>query len=247
MLKRLLILSVLLVLISFSVSATSILISQSSGNVGYGYGFSQWTNFTNALDTASGNGVDVVSDFTNLGQMLTYDALLLDQRWTSGSLLAGEAANVASFIATGRCVLMMGENDSWTSWNNQILAIVGGSYESEYVGNTSSILAHPLTIGVNSVNLPWAGRAVGGTALFDQNFATLWGAGNVLTVLDINVWQDSSWGELDNGIFGTNVVNWLAGKPSDPPITDPIPEPATLTLLGLGMAGMAYRRLRKNT
>ncbi len=245
MVKRLLIFSVLMVLINFSSNATSILVSQSTGISGYGYGYSAWTNFTNALDTASGNGVDVVSNFTDLSLMLTYDALLLDQRWTSGSLQAGEAANIATFIATGKRVLMMGENNSWTSWNNGILSIVGGSYGSEYEGDTSSTLAHPLTAGVNTVYLPTAGRAVGGTALFDQNFATLWGAGNVLTVLDVNVLSNFSWNTEDNGIFATNVANWLAEKPSVPPISDPIPEPATLTLLGLGMAGIAYRRLRK--
>ncbi len=43
--------------------------------------------------------------------------------------------------------------------------------------------------------------------------------------------------------FGGEIVYF--GEPLSDPITDPIPEPATLTLLGLGMAGMAYRKLRK--
>ncbi len=40
-------------------------------------------------------------------------------------------------------------------------------------------------------------------------------------------------------------IDIIVGAGAEPPIQDPIPEPATMTLLGLGMAGIAYRRLRK--
>ena len=60
--------------------------------------------------------------------------------------------------------------------------------------------------------------------------ATLWGLkSNVLTVLDINVWQNNRWwvdensNEITNNAqFGINVANWIAGD------VTAVPEPSTL-------------------
>lgn len=219
--------------------AATVLLSDSGGawGNGYGYGYSDWTNMTNALNTATGNQVTVVSNFSNLSQMLTYDALWLDQRWTSGSLAATEVNNIASFISTGKKVVMIGENSSWAAWNNQILGIVGGTYVSgsAYTGTAYPSVSNSLTNGVSSVYLLAAGLANGGTALFDQNFATLWGS-NVLTLLDVNVLDDS------NGYvqFETNVANWIADSG---PV---VPIPAAVWLLGSGLVGLFGLRRKFN-
>ncbi|SEL93466.1 VPLPA-CTERM protein sorting domain-containing protein [Syntrophus gentianae] len=215
--------------------AATVLLSDSGGALGYGYGYSSWTNMTNALDTATGNQVTVVSNFSNLSQMMTYDALWLDQRWTSGSLAATEVSNIASFIATGRKVVMIGENSSWTSWNNQILGIVGGTFAGESSATAYPIVFNSLTNGISSIDLPTAGLANGGTALFDQNFATLWGS-NVLTLLDVNV-LDNSYG---NAQFETNVANWVADSG---PV---VPIPAAVWLLGSGLIGLFGLRRKFN-
>lgn len=218
----------------------NLLVAESSGDLGYGYGFNQWNNFTAEIDSAFNNQVTVVSDFTDLAQMLASDALLLDQRWTNGSLLAGEANNVAAFAATGRRVLMIGENSSWDTWNNQILAIVGGSYAGQSSAQASRLVLNEITDGAPLLTLPTAGTAgtaSGGTALYDPNFATLWGASeNVLTVLDVNVWDDGNWNTNNGGVFGRNVAQWLAG----------VPEPGTvsLALVAVTMSLAAARRDR---
>jgi hypothetical protein len=186
--------------------------------------------------------VTVVPNFQNLSQMLSYDRLWLDQRWTSGSLTSTEISNIAAFIATGRRVVMVGENDYWTSWDNQILSIVGGSFGGEYTGSANTVLADPLTAGVSSVNLPTAGLvASGGTALFDHNWATLWGAtGNTLTLLDVNVMSDTYWSSNNNGQFSENVAEWLAATGSD----GAVPEPITIlgVFSGVGALGAYLRR-----
>ncbi|OPY75226.1 MAG: hypothetical protein A4E63_00454 [Syntrophorhabdus sp. PtaU1.Bin050] len=201
--------------------ARTVLVSHESGLEILGYGDKWCTHLTSALDTATGNNVAVVSDFSNLSQMLTYDALWLDPRKAiTGSLTDTEINNIKSFIATGRRVVMIGDNGydgiNWTNWDNQILGIVGGTFVSgsAYYGNTIPVASNSLTDGVSYVKLMASGLANGGTPLFDQNFATLWGS-NVLTILDVNALSDDVWGEGGwEGMyqFQTNIANWVANS-----------------------------------
>jgi MYXO-CTERM domain-containing protein len=227
--------------VTASASATNILLSSSGGTLGYGYGYSQWDNMTAALNTASGNGVTVTSDFTNLAQMLAADALWLDQRWTSGSLSGTELTNLSTFISTGKRVVMIGENSAWTSWDNQILGLVGGSFVGNGTGTATAIYSHALTAGVTSVTLPTAGLSTvsGGTALFNQNWATLWGANqNVLTLLDINIVSDGDWSSANNAVFATNVAQWVSATPENN-----VPEGgSTVAMMGLAALALAGAR-----
>jgi hypothetical protein len=101
-------------------------------------------------------------------------------------------------------------------------------------------LEHPLTFGVGAVGLQCGGYAIGGTALFDYNVATLWGpALNVLTLLDANVLDDRFVGDLDGAQFRRNVIAWVANEP-----VSTVPEPTALALVAVGAAavGVAARR-----
>jgi len=42
-------------------------------------------------------------------------------------LSAAEIGNVQDYIGTGRRVLLLGENNAWTNWNNSILSTVEGA------------------------------------------------------------------------------------------------------------------------
>lgn len=175
------------------------------------YGGTDWPEMSAALDGAAAS-VTVVPDLENLGQLLGFDALWIDQRDTTGQLTAAEAANVAAFIATGRRVVMIGENDTWRPWNEQLLGLVGGSAVPG-VAPSYTLMAtavHELTAGVTVIQLLSPGVAVGGTSLFDQNSVTLWGDDTtVLTILDVNG-MGQSWSFLDNAAFFTNVAAWIA-------------------------------------
>lgn len=245
--KQLLIrLSQLLVVLTLSTQmawAVPILVRNGTTASGEGgYGSVGWSTITGMVDAASGNQVTVAGNFSNNAQVQAAGALWVNTGALNGStnLSAGELANVVQFINSGKRVVLFGENTSWTSWNNNILSTVGGTQFGSVGGSVSTVLAHPLTAGVNQINVPaGASAAAGGTALFNQNVATLWGAGNVLTFLDSNTLQDTYIGNNDNTQFGQNLANWIAAGSTS------VPEPSTLGLLGIGLLGLGVMRRKR--
>ncbi len=199
------------------------------------YGGSVWTNMTSYLDNAFGAGnVSQFADLNNLATLMTYDRLWLDQR-LSGTLSATEYNNVAAFIATGRRAVLIGENYLWAPWNAQLASLVGGTIIDDCNGTVgTTVFAHALTAGVNSVTPACTSVAVGGTALFSNNFATLWGASlNTLTVLDANLQDDTYGNATDNVRFNQNTATWLASS-----TVVATPEPASLALVATGLLGL---------
>lgn len=206
------------------------------------FGGAKWGTMTGFLTTAFGGQVTQLTDLGNTAQVLGYDRLWLDQR-LFGALSAQEVSSVAAFIATGRRTVIMGENSLWdTSWNPQVLGLVGGALGANgcYFGNAAPSLTHPLTLGVGALYLPCAHEVTGGTSLFDFEFATLWGPNqNVLTIFDANPMDDDYIGLADNRQFSANIATWLAGGSTT------TPEPSSLVLLGTGLVvGLAARRRR---
>ncbi|PYS75401.1 MAG: hypothetical protein DMF66_19705, partial [Acidobacteria bacterium] len=164
----------------------------------------EWGLFSDRLNTAFGaNNITVsTSDLSDLNALLSYDALLVVPRTIptfntpGGSLTPTEISNLRAFAATGRRLVLFGENGNWGAWDNGILSAVGGSYSGSDVGLVfdSPALTHPLTAGVNTVVWNSDGIATGGTPLFQNNAATLWGANqNALTVLSDNAVDDGFW------------------------------------------------------
>jgi len=233
--------------LSTGTGAASILVS--SGTLEYGYGLSGWVNMTAAMDEASAGNIDVTNDFENFAQMQNYDALWLDIRGFSDSLSVNEINNITQYIESGRRVVMMGEHSLWSSWDEQILGVVGGalSIDSTTTRTRSSpVISNDITSGVGLVNMPTSVIAVGGTALFEQNVITLWGNNNVLTILDINICSNSYWNP-DNAALCGNIANWVAS----PSVTS-VPVPGAIWLFSSGLIGLIgligaskRKRLRK--
>jgi len=227
-------LAVLLVVALGSATAGTLLVSQESPYLAYGYGLSSWNTFTSDINSAFGGPGNVTvygSDLTSLTYMLNYSALMLVARQPYGQALsATEIANITAYEATGRRVLLIGENSAWTAWNNSILATVGGTYSGTDATSTlNRVVLDSITAGSPTLNTAYDGIAVGGLSLYDQNVVTQWGSGNVVSLLSINVQQDS----LGNFAFDNNLASWLASG------STPIPEPGTLLLFGSGILGLA--------
>jgi hypothetical protein len=219
-------------------SATDLLISRGLYQGNYytrGLGTYDWHDTTALLNQNANLTPTYVLNLEDNSQVMAADAIWINERWTSGRLSATEMNNLSQFIATGRKVVFIGENNNWKAWNDQFLSLVGVTTDpvSHFWWSWEPIplVQNTLTFGISNLDITEGGVPLGGLPLFTGGVVSLFGPSqNVLAVLDSNVYEGNLSPFAGHEQFAYNTLQWIAQ----------VPEPSASSMCGGGLVLIAF-------
>lgn len=217
----------------------------------------QITNNLNSVLTAAGNTTTVVDGFpvSFAGYSQVWDLRFSN----SAALNSSQQNQYLSYLQGGGGVFVMGENSNFMARNTSILSLIalagGGTINFANPNSTQTVLApfnspNIIPDGNVTYNAP-GGLSSAGTGQFittDGTYGTGVAfskgnlgnatAGALSTIFDVNFMQ-GIYDQPDSQSLLRNLAGFVADQVEPP---SDVPEPASLALLALGIAGMRAAR-----
>ena len=232
-----------------------------------GLGSTSEVGTTNSITTqlgnfqvAAGNTITVVDNVP--GSLAGYSQVW-DIRFSNSSpLTSGVLSQYLSFMQGGGGIFVMGENSNFPTRNNSVLQLI-----ADATGETLSFVSPsdhqqviapftgPNTVADGFVDYQASGGVTSpGTAgqfitMDGSNHGTgvAWGAGDLVNapagaltaIFDVNFMQTGA--EADSQTLLRNLISFVQTE------TTATPEPASMMVIGVALAGLAAARRRRNT
>ena len=201
------------------------------------------TYFTNILQSS---GAEFATESLSSFAFENTDAVIINLINSGKKYSDAEIAVLDRLIKSNVRVLLIGENNSWRSSNNQLAALLGGKYtgeksDAQATTSSDSAIGNLIIQGVDSVHAISPGSmglgSGDGHILTSDGVISLWGAeDNILLSMDVNIFAE---GSGKNAQLLQNIADFLN-------YSAPIPEPSTWALMiGTSALGLAVIRHRK--
>ncbi len=218
------------------------------------------TSNLNSLHIAAGNTTTILDS-------VPADLSIFDQVWdirfsNVSAITAAEEAQYLNFLQNGGGMFVMGENSYFATRNNSVLSLIaaaGGGTLSFVVPSSTQDVVAPFTGpnlipdgnvtyaapgGVTSagtgqfITVDASGRGTG--VAFGVGDLTNASSGALTTIFDVNFMQ-GSYDQPDSQSLLKNLIQFVGDE------VEQVPEPTTMALLGLGLAGFGFSRKKKQS